>query len=99
MMRLRGRRRLSEGGGRQRVFVVRWTKSVSQFGLAEEQIGLGRRFDFSSASRLQGEDDMKLLLLLLCFGTLRVGESEFLLAVNQPAGFIAVRKSVKPRSL
>lgn len=79
--------------------MVRWTKSVSQFGLAEEQIGLGRRFDFSSASRLQGEDDMKLLLLLLCFGTLRVGESEFLLAVNQPEGFIAVRKSVKPRWL
>lgn len=83
-MRLRGRRRLEEGGGgRQRVFVVRWTKSVSQFGLAEEHIGLGRRFDFSSASRLQGEDDMKLLLLLLCFATLHVGESEFLLVINQ----------------
>lgn len=68
--------------------MVRWTKSVSQFGLAEEQIGLGRRFDFSSASCLQGEDDMKLLLLLLCFGTLHVGESEFLLIINHPEGFI-----------
>lgn len=27
---------------------------------------------------------MKLLLLLLCFGTLRVGESQFLLAINPP---------------
>uniref|UniRef100_A0A668S714 MAC-inhibitory protein n=1 Tax=Oreochromis aureus TaxID=47969 RepID=A0A668S714_OREAU len=31
---------------------------------------------------------MKLLLLLLCFGTLHVGESEFLLIINHPEGFI-----------
>lgn len=39
------------GGGRQRVFVVRRTKSVSQFGSAEEQIGLQLCFSFAGRRR------------------------------------------------